>query len=117
LQQFWAREAKLAGFDGELGGERFEAAQLFGFEQAGALTADVASAAGDGAEDAVAFEILVGAGDGVGVDAEFGGQFADRGEGVVELESPGGNGVFDLGLDLEIDGSSGASLYSDKHLY
>ena len=112
---FLAGEAQLAGFDGELRSEGPEAADFFRAQEAGRMLVDVASASGDGAEDAIAFEILEGAGDGVGVDAQLGGEFADRGEGVVVTEGSSGNGVADLGFDLEVDGDAGSGMDTEEH--
>jgi hypothetical protein len=110
-----AREAKLAGLDGELGGERLEAADFFRAQQAGRLLADVAAAAGNGADDAVALEILEGAGDGVGVDAQLGGKTADGRKLVVVAERAGGDSVTDLGLDLEVNGNAGSGMDTEEH--
>jgi hypothetical protein len=112
-----AGEAELGGFDGELRGKWFEATDFFGAQEAGRLLVDVASATGDGADDAVALEVLEGAGDGVGVDAEFGGEFADGGQEVVVVESAGGDGVADLVFDLEVDGDAGGGMDAEQHLY
>ncbi len=112
---FFAGKAELAGFDGELRGQRLEAANLFRAEQAGRLLADVTASAGNGADDAVALKVLEGAGDGVGIDAELGGETADGGKLIVVMERAGGHGMADLGLDLEVDGNAGSGMDAEEH--
>jgi len=111
LVDVFGREEELGGFGGDLVGERAEAAKLFGFEEAlaecGELS-DEGAAAGDGADDSFALEVLEGASDGVGVDAEVGGGAAGGRERVAGTQEAGGNGVLDLLLDLQIDRDAGA---------
>jgi hypothetical protein len=112
---FLAREAELAGFDGELGGERLEAADLLRAKQARRLLIDVAATAGNGAQDAFALKVLEGARYGIGVDTELGGQFPDRGQRIVVVESAGGDGMADLVLNLEVDGNAGSGMDAEEH--
>jgi hypothetical protein len=113
---FFAGKTELAGLDRELRGERPEAADFLRAQQARGLLADVAAASGHGADDAVALEVLESAGDGVGIDAQIGGQTADGGELIVVAEDAGGDGVADLGLDLEVNGNAGSGMDAEEHL-
>jgi hypothetical protein len=114
---FLAGKPELAGFDGKLGGQRFEAANLLRAEQPRRLLIHVATTAGHSAENAFALEILKGPGDGVGIHAEFGGELADGGKRVVVAERAGGDGMAHLVLDLEVDGNAGGGMDTEEHRF
>jgi hypothetical protein len=87
-----------------------EAAQLFGFEEArgeGCFVGDEGSSSRNCADDAVALEVLEGAGDGVRVDAELGRGAASGREDVAGTEQAGGDGVLDLLLELQVHRDTG----------
>ncbi len=98
------------GFVEELGEGGIDAAEAFGLGEAEAWAArgDGESAAGEGFDEAIAGELVVGFGDGVGVDEELVGEGADGGEELAGLDGAGGDGGADLGDDLGVKGSGGA---------
>src|SRR5262245_58951131 len=71
--------------------------------------------AGAGVEDAIAFELGVDAGDGVGIDDELTGQITDAGEALVGLETPAGDGFADLGDELAVDGGAAGWFDAEFH--
>jgi len=66
-------------------------------------------------QDAFGGEAFVGAEDGVLVDGELAGEFADAGEAVAGLEEGGGAAGADLVDDLAGDGDAGGGFDADEH--
>lgn len=69
----------------------------------------------DGDEDAVVLQLLVSAGDGVGVEGQFPSEFSDRGNQVSRLDGSASHGVFDLPDDLVVDGQPIGWVDMEKH--
>ena len=68
-----------------------------------------------GGDDALLIEQTIGAGDGIEVDPQIGGQLADGGELVAWLEFSGGDLVLDLVDELHVDGDVRLKVYFDIH--
>src|SRR5690606_36858783 len=62
-----------------------------------------------------ALEIAIGPSDGVGIDGELAGQFADAGEEIARLEEPVGNGELHLAGDLFVNRDAVATVDLNKH--
>src|SRR5581483_603839 len=102
LELMGGDEGLVDGFDQEF------AAGVFG--QEGVVFLEKAAAAGGGFDDAEAFELGVGLGEGVAVDMEFLGQLADGGERFAWLEGAGGGGIADLIDNLEVNRHAGLEI-------
>jgi hypothetical protein len=103
-------EAELPGFDSELRGQRLEAADLLFVKQPRGLPVDIAAAARNRADDAVAFEVLKCSGNRIGINAEFPSELSDRGKQVIVVQGSGSHCLSDLGLDLKINGDAGSGM-------
>lgn len=96
--------------DSELSSERLEAADFFGLEKAWSLAIDVATSALDGADDSVTFEILIRAGDGIGIDAQLSGELSDGGKRIVLPDCLCSDRLLHLGFDLQVERDAGSGM-------
>ena len=97
------RDVHLAGF-GQQGVDAFgEDLQPLAAGQRRALVGDVRAGGAAFFDDAGRFQLAVGAGDGVRVDEQLLGQHADRRQLFAGGEPAGGDQVFDLVDDLQVD--------------
>ncbi len=71
--------------------------------------------AGDGLDDALVFELGVGLGDGVAIDAEVLGERPDAGKGFARLHRAGGGGDLHLVDQLLVDGLAGLEVELKSH--
>jgi hypothetical protein len=74
-----------------------------------------AALAGNGLDDALAFEFGIGLGDGVAVDAQFLGERADGGQRFAGAQPAGGRRVTDLVHQLQIDRLAGFKIELQEH--
>ena len=65
---------------------------------------------------AQAFELRIGLGDGVAIDAQLLRQRTDGGKRLARLERPGSGGGFDLIHNLEVDGHAGLEIDLENHI-
>ena len=113
--EFLDADAELAGF-GEEGVDALDEDAAFFFAgEGGALGGDAGAGALAGCDEAEGFEFAVGAGDGVWVYEEVFGEGADGGEGLAGFEAFGGDEVFELLDDLQVDGHAVGSGDVDVH--
>ena len=117
MQQLFPQQSKLFGFDRKVRRQRPETAQFFRLQQSWTLAVHITTASGDGTQDSVALQVLISARHGIRIDARLSRQFAYRRQGIVAFESASGDGVLQLGLDLEIDRRTQSGLHADNHLY
>lgn len=66
-------------------------------------------------DDALAFQLKVGFGDGIAIDAKFLGEGPDTGQRLAGLEGAGGGGGFDLIHDLRVHRLAEIELDLDPH--
>lgn len=79
------------------------------------MVGDVGSPAGNRANDAVALQILVGARDRVGADAEPRRKAAHRRHGIVRPQGARGDSMLHLRLDLPVEGKARLRVDVQQH--
>ena len=106
-KEIFAGDLEVMGLDDggvDFIGDEFEANLFF---KGAVVVGQEGALAGEGFDDALGFEFVVGFGDGIAVDAEFFGEGTDGGEGFAGAKGAGSGGGLDLVHDLEVNRFAG----------